>query len=83
MPTMYAQINRSERQDHQTATLDDLEAHLQSQLTGRIRRLRLLDRQGGLVLQGQANTYYAKQLAQEIVMNATTLTLAANEIEVV
>jgi hypothetical protein len=36
----------------------------------------------GLVLTGQASTYYAKQLAQHAVMEATALPILANEIDV-
>jgi hypothetical protein len=35
-----------------------------------------------LVLQGQAHTYYAKQLAQHALLEATRLPIRANEIEV-
>jgi osmotically-inducible protein OsmY len=65
-----------------TAALDQLEAHLQSRLNGRVHRLQVLIRGNGLVLQGQARTYYAKQLAQHAVMSVTALPLVANEIEV-
>ena len=65
-----------------TAELDQLEAHVHSRLNGRVRRLRLLVRGHGLVLQGHAPTYYAKQLAQHAVLEATSLPILANEIEV-
>jgi hypothetical protein len=51
-------------------------------LRGRVSGLRLLLRDNGVVLQGRAASYYAKQLAQEAVMKATNLPLLANEIEV-
>jgi hypothetical protein len=44
--------------------------------------LRLVIRDGGLVLRGHAHTYHAKQLAQHAVMGATKLPIRANEIEV-
>ena len=62
--------------------IEQLEAHLQSRLNGRVRDLRLLVRGQGLVLQGCAATYYAKQLAQHAVMEATGRPILANEIEV-
>jgi len=62
--------------------LDRLEMHLQSQLSGRVRGFRLEARADGLVIQGQAATYYAKQLAQHLVMSLTTVPIEANEIEV-
>jgi len=65
------------------AQLEGLEVCVQSQLAGRVRNVRLLFQEGGLVLQGQATTYYAKQLAQHIVLNSSPLPLIRNEIEVV
>jgi hypothetical protein len=59
-----------------------IETHVQSRLHGRVREFRLLERGGWLVLRGQARTYYAKQLAQQAVLEATDLPIAANEIEV-
>ena len=59
-----------------------VEARVQAQLNGRLRDFRLLLRDDGLVLQGQAHSYYAKQLAQHIVMGALALQILANEIEV-
>jgi len=59
-----------------------LEAHLQGCLGARVQDLRLSVRDGGLVLQGHARTYYAKQLAQQAVMETCGLPIRANEIEV-
>lgn len=59
-----------------------LEAHLRSRLVGRVQELRLVVRDEGLVLRGHAHSYYAKQLAQHAVMEATNLPVRANEIEV-
>jgi len=61
---------------------DQVETHLQQRLHGRVWDLRLLLRNEGLVLQGQARTYYVKQLAQHAVMEATELPILANEIVV-
>jgi hypothetical protein len=63
--------------------LERLETHLQSQLGGRVRSFRLMYSDEGIVLQGIASTYYAKQLAQHAVMQATPLPIASNQIEVV
>jgi hypothetical protein len=62
--------------------MERLEAHVQSRLHGRVRNFRLGVRGGGLVLAGQARTYYAKQIAQHAVMEATELPITANEIAV-
>jgi hypothetical protein len=63
--------------------LDELEAHLQCSLSGRVWNLRLLVEQDGLILHGRTRTYYAKQLAQQAVMKATPTPILANEIQVV
>jgi len=62
--------------------LNRLAARVQSQLTGRVCDLQLLLRDNGLVLQGRAHSYHAKQLAQHLVIEATRAPLLANEIEV-
>jgi hypothetical protein len=62
--------------------LEQLETQLRSRLIGRVRGLRLVLAGRGLILQGYARSYYAKQLAQHAVMAASDLPLLANEIEV-
>lgn len=68
-----------------TATpADQLEALIQRHLLGRVRlrRFRVLVQEQGLVLQGRAPTYYAKQIAQHAAMEVSGLPILANEIEV-
>jgi hypothetical protein len=65
-------------------TLEDvmrLEARVQHHLGGRVCNLRLVVRYNGVVLQGCVRTYYAKQLAQQAVMEASGLPILANEID--
>jgi hypothetical protein len=62
--------------------LEKLELHVQCRLNGRVRDLRILSRDDGLVIKGWTTTYYAKQLAQQAVMEATPTPIVANEIEV-
>jgi hypothetical protein len=62
--------------------LEQLETHVQSRLNGRVRYFRLVAHGCALILRGHARTYYAKQLAQHAVMEATALPILANEIEV-
>jgi len=64
------------------AGLDELEAHVQCRIGGRVLHFRLDWCEGGIVLRGHSLTYYAKQLAQHEVMAATKLPIAANEIKV-
>lgn len=63
---------------------DQLEALIRRRLLGRawVRGFRVLVQEQGLVLQGCAPTYYAKQLAQHAAMEVTRLPILANEIEV-
>jgi hypothetical protein len=51
--------------------LNNLEGTVRRRLNGRVRDFRLLLQDNGLILQGYAFTYYAKQLAQHAVMQAT------------
>jgi hypothetical protein len=63
---------------------DRLETSIQRQFLGRIRirGFRVLIQEQGLVLQGCAPTYYAKQLAQYAAMEVSGFPILANEIEV-
>lgn len=60
----------------------EMEAHVACRVGGQLRDFRVLVRAEGLILQGCAHTYYAKQLAQHAIMAATDLPIQANEIEV-
>jgi hypothetical protein len=62
--------------------IERLQSVLRSRFDGRVRDLHLRLEDPGLVLEGCAHSYFAKQLAQQAVMTATTLPIAANEIEV-
>lgn len=61
-----------------------LEALVRQRLAGRVhvRDLRVVVQELGLVLEGRAATFYAKQLAQHEAMLVTGLPLLANRIEV-
>ena len=63
-------------------TLERIEEHVRCRLTGLLRDFRLVFRDKGLVLRGHVQTYYAKQLAQHAVMEASSLPIRANEMEV-
>ena len=62
--------------------LIQLVGELRQRLGGRIRDVRLTQMADQLVLHGQANTYYAKQLAQTIVLELVEQVVLANEIVV-
>jgi hypothetical protein len=59
-----------------------LERKLRDQLRGRVRNFCVRLQGHGLILQGSASTYHAKQLAQHVIMKATRVPIVANDIEV-
>jgi hypothetical protein len=61
--------------------IDQLTEYLRSQLSRRVHDLRLSAQGDVLVLRGRAGSYYAKQLAQELVRKLTAV-LLINEIDV-
>ncbi len=61
----------------------ELETRIQCELGGRVWAFQLIAQNQGWVLRGQARSYFAKQLAQQAVMEATALPIIANDIEVV
>jgi hypothetical protein len=63
-------------------TLARIEGHVRYRLTGLVHDFHLVFRDKGLVLRGHVHTYYAKQLAQHAVMEASGLPILANEMEV-
>jgi hypothetical protein len=62
--------------------LEELENQVRDRLGGQVRGFQLDFRDGGLVLRGRTRTYYAKQCVQHLVMAATDLPIAANDVEV-
>ncbi|MEK6258564.1 MAG: BON domain-containing protein [Planctomycetota bacterium] len=55
---------------------------LQSRLGSQVGNFQMAGRENGLVLRGQVTTYYAKQMAQEVVMEVSGLAILANDIQV-
>jgi hypothetical protein len=75
----------NQQRDTDTDTYEKLtltEEHIRCRLSGLVRDFQLVLFEQELVLRGHARTYYAKQLAQHAVMEATSLAIRANEIEV-
>jgi len=64
------------------ASAEQVEVLLKERLGTRVRGLRVLAREGGVVLQGTVYTFYSKQVAQQVAMKELRLTVLANEIEV-
>jgi len=61
---------------------EQLEFLVRRRLSGRVRDLRVRLHAGGVVLQGSAATYHAKQLAQHAIMELSGLRILANDIAV-
>ncbi len=57
-------------------------ARLQCRLGGRVQEFRMSWHEGGLVLRGHVRSYYGKQMAQEVVMEVSGLSILSNDIEV-
>ena len=66
------------------ADTNSLEALVRQTLAGRahVRDLRVVVLEDGVILEGWAATFYAKQLAQHVVTKVLGLSLRANRIEV-
>lgn len=64
------------------APTEHLELLVQRRLGSRVRDLRIIIRQDGVILQGHAHTYHAKQLAQHATMELADLPILSNDIEV-
>ncbi|MBV9124852.1 MAG: hypothetical protein JO112_15970 [Planctomycetes bacterium] len=61
---------------------EHLETLIQRRIGNRVRDLRVVVQPAGLILQGRAATYHAKQLAQHAAMDLSQRRILANEIEV-
>jgi hypothetical protein len=62
--------------------LEKLQEQLRQQLRSRVRELRLTLHQGHVLVQGIATSYYAKQLAQHLVLRSLVKTPLVNRIDV-
>jgi hypothetical protein len=62
--------------------LEQVQGLLQQRLRGQVRDLRIVVRETQVVLQGIAASYYAKQVAQQLVFDALGAIALVNEIEV-
>jgi len=62
--------------------VEQIESLIYGRLGGRVNNLRVIVQAEGLVLQGRARTYHAKQLAQQAAMEITERPILANEIRV-
>jgi len=60
-----------------------IEQLIAEELRNRLVNFELAVSTEGLILRGRSRTYYVKQLAQQLVMQATDLPILANRIEVI
>lgn len=61
---------------------EQLESVLRSRLSGRVPELQVECQTAGVVLRGWTRTYFAKQLAQQAAIEASGVSILANDIEV-
>jgi hypothetical protein len=57
-----------------------IEGAVRDRLNGCVRDFRVVIRDGGIVLMGSTDSYYAKQMVQHAALAASRLPLLANEI---
>jgi hypothetical protein len=79
---MNSQPDKQPARSSWSNAIDALEVHVQALLGNQVHHFQLVAQGGGLILRGSAHTYYAKQLAQQIVTAETDLPILANEIVV-
>ncbi|MCS7168513.1 MAG: hypothetical protein RMI91_11040 [Gemmatales bacterium] len=82
MPMVLATPMESSNMVSREVDLETLQTRLEAALGSSVRELRLIRRNGGVILQGRASSFYGKQLAQTIFMRLCDLPVLANEIEV-
>jgi len=68
---------------NQSEFLQDLEMIVKTRLAGYVSQLQLIEFANGLILRGSCKSFYAKQMAQELLMQLGNFRLIANEIVVV
>jgi hypothetical protein len=64
------------------APAEELESQVRRRLGSRVRDLRIVVRDNGVILKGWALNYHAKQLAQHAAMEIAEAPILSNEIEV-
>ena len=69
-------------QDSGAGIVEQIESQINRRLGGRVNDLRVIVQGEGLVLQGRARPYHAKQLALQAAMEITERPILANEIRV-
>ena len=67
---------------HDSELVQQIVARLLIRLGGHVRNFQMSGRDDGLILRGEVNTYYGKQVVQEVVMGLSGLSLLSNDIEV-
>ena len=59
-----------------------LENQINQRVGNRVQSLQLMLTEEGLIIQGRATTYHAKQIVQHTIMECSDLPIVRNEIEV-
>lgn len=80
---MQTQMTQSAINSAASSAASTLEESVRCRLNGRVQCFQLVVVTGGVILRGKAWSYHAKQMAQHLVMQACSLPILANEVEVV
>jgi hypothetical protein len=75
-------MNAPQLAEQPSAPMQELESKVRRRLGSRIRDLRIVVRADGVILQGWALNYHAKQLAQHAAMELALAPILSNDIEV-
>jgi hypothetical protein len=67
---------------HDDQLVQQVVGRLRSRLGSPVRNFQMAAREDGLILRGQVRTHYGKQIAQEVVMKLSGLSILSNDIEV-
>ncbi len=67
---------------HDNELVQQVVAGLLTRLGSRVRNFQMTGRDDGLILRGEVNTYYGKQVVQEVVMDLSGRSFLSNDIEV-
>jgi len=67
---------------HDSELVQQVVARLLTRLGSRVRNFQMTGHDDGLILRGEVNTYYGKQVVQEVVMDLSGLSILSNKIEV-
>jgi len=79
---MNAKILQNGTTKAKSADVTEIQTHVHRRVGRKVNDFQLVVENKGLILKGHSHSYYAKQLAQQAVMEATEMPILSNDIEV-